>query len=412
MLQQISKILTPIIRIGADPNDSEELRFRKIIGVMSVLLGGFPVQVGFGILFIYFGEPVAGWILVGCGLLMLLGIFTFAASHKFNLHNLYWLLITVLSPFIVTLVLGGFAPSGFTIIWALLAPLIALITNRPQHALFWFLLFVVEIVSVAIAQPYLNATNNLPPSLIVSLYAINTIASSGLFLFSLYYFVGQNSALIRLLKQEQDKSNALLLNILPKEIATILRNEIRVIADHIDEASILFADMVNFTPMSAKMAPIEMVTLLNEVFSYFDYLAEKYGVEKIRTIGDCYMVAAGVPRPRYDHAHVLARLALDIQDYVRNDPTCLSRNLNFRIGINSGPVVAGVIGRSKFQYDLWGDVVNTASRMESHGVSGQIQIPVGTYDLIKDSFICEPCGVVMVKGKGEMKVWHVLSEKG
>jgi len=237
------------------------------------------------------------------------------------------------------------------------------------------------------------------------------MAASALFLFSLYYFVTQNSALIGLLQQEQDKSNALLLNILPKEIAAILRNESRVIADQVDEASILFADMVNFTPMSATLAPAEMVTLLNEVFSYFDYLVDKHGVEKIRTIGDSYMVASGVPRPRHDHAQVLARLALDIQAYVRSDPTCLSRNLNFRIGINSGPVVAGVIGRRKFQYDLWGDVVNTASRMESHGVPGQVQITLGTYERIKDSFICEPHGVVMVKGKGEMKVWHVISEK-
>jgi len=411
MLRLISKTLLHVSRIGADPNDSEELRFRKIIGVFSVLLGGFPVQVGFGILFIYFDEYSAGWISIICGLLMLLGIFTFAASRQFNPHNLYWLLITVLSPLLITLVLGGFAASGFTIIWALLAPLIALITNRPQHALFWFLLFVLALMTVAIAQPYLRLTNNFPPSLVVTLFVINTMAASALFLFSLYYFVTQNSALIGLLQQEQDKSNALLLNILPKEIAAILRNESRVIADQVDEASVLFADMVNFTPMSATLAPAEMVTLLNEVFSYFDYLVDKHGVEKIRTIGDSYMVASGVPRPRHDHAHVLARLALDIQSYVRSDPTCLSRNLNFRIGINSGPVVAGVIGRRKFQYDLWGDVVNTASRMESHGVPGQVQITLGTYERIKDSFICEPHGVVMVKGKGEMKVWHVISEK-
>lgn len=411
LLPRISRLFLPISHIGADPNDNEELRFRKITGVASVLLGGFPIQVLYGIFFIYFDEFLAGWISIGAGLLMLLGILTFAASRKFSLHNLYWLIITVLSPLLLTLVLGGFTLSGFTIIYALLAPLIALITTRPQRALFWFLLFVISLIIVAVAQPYLRPANNLPPSIQVALFVTNTTVASALYLFLLYYFVVQNSALIGLLKKEQDKSNTLLLNILPKEIASILRDEIRVIADQVDEASVLFADMVNFTAMSEALAPVEMVTLLNEVFTYFDYLVDKYGVEKIRTIGDSYMVASGVPRPRQDHAHVLIRLALDIQAYIRNDPRCLSKNVSFRIGINSGPVVAGVIGRRKFQYDLWGDVVNTASRMESHGIPGQVQITTGTYERIKDSFICEPHGMVMVKGKGEMKVWHVVSEK-
>lgn len=145
-----------------------------------------------------------------------------------------------------------------------------------------------------------------------------------------------------------------------------------------------------------------MVDLLNEIFMHFDALVEKYGVEKIRTIGDSYMVAAGVPRPRADHAQALARMALDMCAYIQNRPPHDGRRIDFRIGINSGPVVAGVIGRKKFQYDLWGDAVNTASRMESHGVGGRIQISRETYELIKDEFICEPRGKVLVKGKGDV----------
>lgn len=150
--------------------------------------------------------------------------------------------------------------------------------------------------------------------------------------------------------------------------------------------------------------------MLNEVFSKFDSLTEKYNLEKIKTIGDCYMVAAGVPCTRTDHAVALTGLAIEMRDYVaKNEFNGIK--LSFRFGINSGPVVAGVIGRKKFSYDLWGDSVNIASRMESHGNSGVIQITQATYDLIKDDFNCTPQGLVNVKGKGEMNVWFVLDRK-
>jgi len=153
------------------------------------------------------------------------------------------------------------------------------------------------------------------------------------------------------------------------------------------------------------MTPTALVELLNKVFSYFDLLVEKYGLEKIKTIGDCYMVASGVPRPRDDHAQVLIAMALEMRDYV-SEHQFSGRQLTFRIGVNSGPVVAGVIGRKKFIYDLWGDAVNTASRMESHGQGGFIQITRATYELVKDDFVCESHGIMNVKGKGEGNVMN------
>lgn len=243
-----------------------------------------------------------------------------------------------------------------------------------------------------------------------------TIALGGFagLLFRTYQFLRKINERLEIqniaIEREREKSENLLLNILPKEIAATLKNERRTIADYYDQTSILFADVVNFTPMSAHMTPIELVELLDEVFSYFDTLVEKHELEKIKTIGDCYMVAAGVPRPRSDHAQVLARMALDMREYVRQREF-RGRRLNFRIGFNSGPVVAGVIGRKKFTYDLWGDAVNTASRMESHGTGGKIQITQATYDLIKEDFICEPRGTVAVKGKSEMEVWHIVEAR-
>jgi guanylate cyclase len=202
----------------------------------------------------------------------------------------------------------------------------------------------------------------------------------------------------------------LLLNILPKEISEALKATPTTIADEFAAASILFADVVEFTPMAAAMTPLQLVDLLNEVFQCFDSLVEKYDLEKIKTIGDCYMAASGVPSPRADHAVALVNLALDMQAVIA-ERRFGGRQLAFRIGINSGPVVAGVIGRKKFIYDLWGETVNLASRMESHGRSRRIQITHSTYELIKDSFDCEALGVIDVKGAGPTKVWHVTGRR-
>jgi guanylate cyclase len=224
------------------------------------------------------------------------------------------------------------------------------------------------------------------------------------------HFVNQKNTALSLLRIEQDKSERLLLNVLPREIADRLKNEGRTIAEQFDAVSILFADMVGFTSLSARMDPQEMVDLLNEVFSAFDELVKRYDLEKIRTIGDNYMVASGVPRPRPDHAQVLARLALGMRTYVEQAQAA-GKPLQFRIGINSGPVIGGVIGQEKFHYDIWGDAVNVASRMESQGVAGKIQITQLTYDLIRRDFICEPQGTIAVKGKGEMETWFLVGER-
>jgi guanylate cyclase len=159
--------------------------------------------------------------------------------------------------------------------------------------------------------------------------------------------------------------------------------------------------------MAATMTPLRLVNLLNEVFQCFDELVDKYGLEKIKTIGDCYMVAAGVPRSRPDHAQAIVQLALDMQKAV-TEREFGGHRLAFRIGINSGPVVAGVIGRKKFSYDLWGAAVNVASRMETYGESGTVQITRKTYELVKDDFVLEARGTVNVRGAGELEIWHVL----
>jgi adenylate cyclase len=308
-------------------------------------------------------------------------------------------------------VLGGFTASGGVILWGLGFPVaIGVLLWGYRTTLYWFAAYVVNVVIAVSLEPSLTPTSNVPDAVNSLILAINILLMSAVMVAIFGYFISQRDLAFRLLHGEQVKSENLLLNILPSEIAAILKNENRTIADYYEGASILFADVVNFTPLSASMTPVELVNLLNEVFSHFDTLVESYGLEKIKTIGDCYMVASGVPRPRVDHAQALVRMALDMQKYV-NEHRFGDRQLRFRMGINSGAVVAGVIGRKKFIYDLWGDAVNTASRMESHGDSGSIQITRATYELIQDDFACEAKGTIQVKGKGEMETWHVVREK-
>lgn len=221
----------------------------------------------------------------------------------------------------------------------------------------------------------------------------------------------QNSNLMRALMADLDaeraKSEELLLNILPAPVAERLKSEQGVIADRYDSVSVLFADIVGFTPLSETMTAEEMVEWLNEVYSAFDAMVVEHDVEKIRTIGDGYMCAAGVPFPKDDHAVALTRLALDMKDHFEALAPVHGHKAGFRIGINSGPVVGGVIGTHKFQYDIWGDTVNTAARMESHGVPGRIHVSSATYLLTRDEFEFEPRGPIEVKGKGTMKTWFV-----
>lgn len=213
------------------------------------------------------------------------------------------------------------------------------------------------------------------------------------------------------LRTEQEKAERLLLNILPAEIATQLKQNLNPIACRFDEVTILFADIVQFTELSARVSPVELVGQLNQIFSAFDQLAEQCGLEKIKTIGDAYMVVGGLPTPRTDHAEAIARIALKMQDVISKFQTDAGEPFRLRIGINSGTVVAGVIGLKKFSYDLWGDAVNLASRMESHGLIGKIQVAEATYQRLKPNFIFEERGVITVKGRGEMPTYWLVGER-
>lgn len=225
------------------------------------------------------------------------------------------------------------------------------------------------------------------------------------------YMIEQLKSTLDDLAEEQERSEHLLLNVLPAPIAERLKHGEDTIADSFSEVTILFADIVNFTPMSAKLSAAEVVGVLNEIFCAFDMLSERRGLEKIKTIGDAYMVGAGIPIPRDDHAEVVAEMALDMLEVIRAFNRRHGTDLSMRIGINSGPVVAGVIGTKKFVYDIWGDAVNTASRMESQGLKGGIQITEATYRHLKDHYEFTDRGMVVIKGKGEMHTYILKGRK-
>jgi PAS domain S-box-containing protein len=213
------------------------------------------------------------------------------------------------------------------------------------------------------------------------------------------------------LRLARKKAELLLLNVLPQPIAERLKRGQRTIAESFEEVTVLFADLVDFTEFSTQTSPTELVELLNEIFSKFDQLAEKHGVEKIKTIGDAYMAVAGLPKPRPDHAQAIAQMALDMQAAIEQFNVEKGQTFKIRIGINSGSVVAGVIGIRKFSYDLWGDTVNTASRMESHGIPGYIQLTAATYELLKDLYLFEERGPIHVKGKSDMITYLLIGTK-
>lgn len=402
----LQKFKDSINKYGADPTDSEEVRLRKnilVVGSVMLILAGTL----WGIVYILFNEPLAGGIPIAYSMISLILFVIFGRTRNYIFYQDSQLLLILLVPFLLMIMLGGFFNSSAVIIWSLICPLGALLLVNPDRSVRMLIAYLVLLLMSGFLQPYARIINNLPEPLVILFFIMNIGVVSTIIFILLSYFVRGKEQAMLLLRKEQEKSEQLLLNVLPKKIASALKEESDTIAEHFDAVSILFADVVKFSELTNRLEPDQMVKLLNDVFSYFDSLVDKYELEKIRTIGDNYMVAAGAPIPRADHATALASMALEMNEYLAQVPTSSDEHLEFRIGINSGPAVGGVIGQRKFHYDLWGVTVNAASRMESQGMPGKIQISAATHELIKDDFICSPRGCIDAKGIGEIETWFL-----
>jgi guanylate cyclase len=398
-------LLDRAVSIGADPRDSADERFQKrlLVGVALLIL---PVAFVWGCLYWLFDEPVVAltpWAYVTGSVLSLA---VFARTRSFAFLRTAQLTLILVAPALGTIAVGSLDEASSVVVWSLLAPLGAVAFDRPERAWPWFGAFVATIVlALVLAEVVRSDAADLPDAFVLAFDVLNIVLVSAVAILLLVTFArGRETA--------QARVESLLRNVLPAEVAERLQSDPQSIADHFDDVSILFADVVDFTPLAGRLDAREVVGVLDRLFTSFDELVDRHDVEKIKTIGDCYMVAAGVPRERPDHAHALARLALEMGGCAqRCVPDGAQLDLRLRIGISSGPVVAGVIGRRRFLYDLWGDTVNMASRMESHGIADCIQITRSTWELLRDDFETEPIGVVDVKGKGPVETWRLVGPR-
>lgn len=285
--------------------------------------------------------------------------------------------------------------------WAMLAPIGSLLFQPIRSAINWFYSFILLVVGMLylesnalVASPYVNLRTQ-------QVFLLVNIVCIALTVFaSMLYFVKE-------LNSAYSRNERLLHTVLPKSVADRLGETNRAFVQHVDSATILFADIVGFTELSNQLEPYEIVKLLNRIFSAFDHIAEKHGLEKIKTIGDAYMVAGNIPLPLKDHAIHIADMSVEMHRVIYTIAKESKLSLELRIGIHSGPVVAGVLGKNRMAYDLWGDSVNIASRMESQGIAGYTQISKETATILADDFIVEPRGYIEIKGKGNMKVYFL-----
>jgi guanylate cyclase len=407
-----------LIELGADPADSLEDRLRKKVLVTSAvvvaLLACFWVCT-----YAAFGLWRSAAIPFTYQLLVVVLLGWLARTRRLAAARTALLGMWLVLPFALQWSLGGFVASGVVMAWAVAAPFGSIILHDARASLPWFAAFLAMAVASAVAEPRLALHGATFSESMRLLFTVMNVAGVAAVTFVLLQYAFRQREMMQaalkleheLLQAEREKSERLLVNILPAPIADRLKVSDAAIADAFGEVTILFSDLVDFTKLSGRTSPAELVAFLNEIFSRLDELADRHGIEKIKTIGDAYMAAAGLPAPRSDHAEAVAEMALDMRESLADLRGPDGSLVRMRIGINSGPVVAGVIGRRKFIYDLWGDAVNLASRMESHGVAGEIHVSEATQRRLRDRYVFESRGTIHIKGKGELQTWLLTGRK-
>jgi adenylate cyclase len=390
--------------IGARPSDSEEIRLRKSVLVLSSSLMATLAFVWVAT-YAALGLWLSAAIPFAYQLASAASIYAFARERRYRLFRASQLGMSLLLPFALQWSLGGFRTSAAVALWGLTSPVGALLFVGARQAVPWFLAFAGLVALSAALDPTLAAgAPDIPNGVVVTFFALDVLGVSTTVYVLLQYFV-------RARERALADSERLLLNVLPAPIAGRLKESEEVIADGFPAATVLFADIVGFTGLAERLAPADVVVLLDRVFAGWDGLAARHGVEKIKTIGDAYMVAGGLPSPREDHVEAIADMALEMGAEVARCGADSGQALEVRIGIDTGPVVAGVIGRAKFIYDLWGDTVNTASRMESHGVPGAIQVTERAYERLRHRYELQRRGTIEIKGKEPMTTYLLLRRR-
>ncbi len=393
-------LIQRLAALGAVDGDAEDERLRRSTLVLSTSLICVltPLWV---VTYLALGLPIPALIPLGYLIVSIASLVWFGRTRRYVPFRTFQLALMLLLPFALQWSLGGFAASSAVSLWSLWPALGAVLFVGGRGAVAWFAGYLALLAVSAAAEPVLEPAA-IPDAVQTAFFVGNLTGPSLVAYLLLQYFVRERD-------REHERSERLLLNVLPAPVAARLKHHDGVIADRFSEATVLFADIVDFTPLAVGLPPEDVVGLLDQVFTAFDRLADDNRLEKIKTIGDAYMVAGGVPTPRDDHCEAVAEMALAML-HVCERLTGPSR-VELRIGMDTGPVVAGVIGQRKFSYDLWGDTVNTASRMESHGVPGSIQVTSRVYDRLCDRYRFEQRGLIDLKGKGSTPAWLLLGPR-
>jgi class 3 adenylate cyclase len=400
-----------ISSLGIRDDEPVGERRRARLTNQSAVIGGVSVGafgVGYAFAGPYFRVPLITN-LVAVGLMLVALVLSARGARKLAGSAV------LLSSNVVVLVASSVVGSrvGFVYYFFLFAAVAFLLFEEdPWFKWVFALLSAGSCVYVQLLPPSAEAATVVSRDVSQVLDVTSAVAVIGTVMFMVHLFTRDTTVAEARLVEANERSEKLLLNILPAPIAARLKDEDKAIADGFAEVTVLFADIVGFTELSQGLSPARLVEMLDHIFSGFDGLAARLGLEKIKTIGDCYMVAAGLPEHRKDHVEAIARMALGMRDELDRVNRLTGQALRIRIGIHTGPVVAGVIGKTKFIYDLWGDTVNTASRMESSGVAEEIQVTRAVHDKLAGKFDMEARGTIKVKGKGEMETYLLKGEVG
>lgn len=403
-------LVARLAELGARPGDSRDDRMRAgtliLISVLIAVLSLVWVST-----YLAFGYPRSAAIPALYQLVTVVGLVVLSRTRRFDIFRTTQLLTMLVLPALLQVSLGGFVASSGMVLWALFVPLAALALIGLRESLWWLGAFLAELALLAALDPlFLGYAAQLPRSIVIWFFVLNVLGVTLSAYVMLAYFVEQRARAHRALELERERSERLLLNVLPQPIADRLKVTTGIIAERHDSVTVLFADLVGFTEHALDMAPERLVELLDRIFTAFDHRAAVEGLEKIKTIGDAYMVAGGVPEARPGHVEAVARLALAMRQDLADIAAATGQTwLEVRIGIDTGPVVAGVIGRRKFAYDLWGGTVNTASRMQSSAQPGEIQVTARVADVLGDRFVVRPRGTARVKGLGSVETFLLVA---
>jgi guanylate cyclase len=398
--------------IGFAPGDDADTRIQK--GTLTLTAASILVlATAWTVSYLALDRPVAAAIPFTYQVAALVSLVLLARTKRYDVFRGVHIALMLSLPVLLQWVLGGFVNGSAVIVWAFVAPLGALVFVGPRAAIVTFAAFAGLVVLSGLLDPWLAArAAPLPEPVILAFFVLDVLGVAVVTFLVLIYFVRQRQRALDDLVREQARSESLLRNILPVEVAERLKGGEGTIADRYDAVTVLFVDVVGFTPLAQRLPAEDLVGLLDRVFRELDALSERHGLEKIKTVGDAYIAVAGLPTPTdaESSAVAAAEMALDVFPAVERAAGA-DGPLHLRIGLHTGPVVAGVIGRRKFAYDLWGDAVNVASRMESQGLADRIQVSLSTYELLQRRYRFRFRGTIDVKGRGEMAAYLLLGRR-